>query len=51
MGADPGDRAMLWFNLIGVTLAMALLGSFFWFYGNDFVGLMLHLFSPEPHWP
>jgi hypothetical protein len=48
---DHGDRAMLWFNLIGISLATALLGTFFWFYGEGFLSLLMLLFGNQGHWP
>ena len=43
---DPGGRAMLIFNLVGISLAVGLLGSFFWLYGDGFLGLLILLVSP-----
>ena len=49
--SDPGDRAMLWFNLIGGTIALALLGSFFFFYGERFFSFVMLMFGGGPAIP
>lgn len=48
---DPGGRAMLIFNLVGISLAVGLLGSFFWLYGDGFLSLMIQFIAPQPMWP
>ena len=48
---DPGGLAMLIFNLVGISLAGGLLGTFFWLYGDGFLGLMALFLAPQPMWP
>ena len=47
----PGDRALLWFNVIGIAVAAGLFGTFFWNYGNGFLEFMMVLFGHEPFMP
>ena len=49
--SDPGDRAMFWFNVVGISLAAGLLGTFFWFYGKGFLSLIAFLFIGPQDWP
>ncbi len=48
---DPADRPMFWFNVVGITLASALLGSFFCLFGNDLLGFMALFFGGDLLWP
>jgi hypothetical protein len=47
----PGDRAMFWFNVIGIVIATALLGTFFTLYGGQLFGFVQSLTQPEPFMP
>jgi hypothetical protein len=47
----PGDRAMFWFNVIGIAIATALLGTFFTLYGGQLFSFMQTLMQPEPFMP
>jgi len=47
----PGDRAMFWFNVIGIAIATALLGTFFTLYGGGLMGFIQSLLQPEPFMP
>jgi hypothetical protein len=47
----PGDRALFWFNVVGVAIATALLGTFFMLYGSQLFGFMQTLMQPEPFMP
>jgi hypothetical protein len=44
---DPGDRAMFWFNVIGGSVAAALIGTFFVKYGADFFALIVIALNPD----
>jgi hypothetical protein len=48
---EPGDRAMFWFNVVGIMIATALLGAFFTLYGGQFLGFVQSLMKPEPFMP
>ena len=37
---QPGERLMFWVNLVGISLATGLLGSFFFLYGLPLLTLM-----------
>jgi hypothetical protein len=47
---DRGDRAMLWFNIIGISVAAVLFGLFFWYGGADLLGLLFLLFGNNDPW-
>jgi len=47
----PGDRAMFWFNVVGIAVATALLGTFFTLYGGQMLGFVQTLMNPEPFMP
>ena len=45
---DPGARAMLWINIIDITVAAVLFGLFFWYGGPGLLSLFILLFG---NWP
>ena len=47
----PGDRALFWFNVVGIALATGLLGTFFALYGDGLLSFMQALVKPEPFMP
>ena len=47
----PGDRAMFWFNVVGIAVATALLGTFFTLHGDGLLSFMQALMRPEPFMP
>jgi hypothetical protein len=47
---DPEDRPMLWFNIIGISLATVLFGLFFWYGGADILGFLALLFGNRNPW-
>jgi hypothetical protein len=49
--SEPGDRAMLWFNVVGILIATALLGTFFTLYGGGLMAFIQTLLQPEPFMP
>lgn len=50
-GDSDGENAMFWFNLVGITLATVLLGSFFLLYGDLFLAFLLMMFGGGPNIP
>ena len=48
---DPLDRQMFWLNLVGISLVVLLLGSFFWLYGNQFLSFAASVMRPAPPHP
>ena len=47
---QPGDRAMFWFNVVGIGAATLLLGAFVFFFGTDFFSLIWVLLHGGPDW-